>query len=205
MEIWMLLVWCNHWCTTIVIVQQSHCCLHQAVMARPRACQKHWAHKFDVIIPRQWTWRLVCGPCLCTTAPPSSRSVSRPHLGADCACVCSCQFLLVLMCICAYWRVNWIKKKSAVRACVFVCVREGIQDYTCGAQMLQHAAALSVLLLVGKSHSFASYYILMCRVHGFILTHRSNWNCTLFGCLRWKELRLTHLFEMWLCTWKQAA
>lgn len=58
------------WCESLVhnsshcpvIALRSNFCLHQALMVWPWACQNHWAYKFDVIIPRQWTWSSVYGP-----------------------------------------------------------------------------------------------------------------------------------------------
>lgn len=105
----------------LVIVQQSHSCLHQAVMVWPSACQSHWADKFDVIIPRQWTWSPVYGPCLCITALLSLRSVSWTHF-ENRACVCSCQFLLLCSCASVHIEGSMVNKRSAGRVRVRVCV-----------------------------------------------------------------------------------
>ena len=181
----MLLVWCeslvhnNSHC--LVIVQQSHSCLHQAVMARPWACQNHWAHKFDVIIPRQWTWGPVYGPCLCLAAPPSAQSVSQIHLGASGVVVYGaivfCFRARVYMCILKGSMAK--KNKRSVRVlCVCVCVRACVCVWENAALHMWSSDAPAGLgvraaLCGKKSHLFASYPILMCRDDGFILTQGS--------------------------------
>lgn len=191
----MLLVGCeslvhnNSHC--LVIVQQSHSCLYQAVMARPRACQNHWAYEFDVIIPRQRTWSPVYGPCLCITAPPSPRSVSWTHLGAECACVRSCRFLLLCSCASVHIGGSMMNKRAAVRTCVCVSVREGNMTHVelrCTSR-LRHRPCCS---LWEKSDHSALHHILTCGDHSFILAQGSSFTLWqrqsqtlhLFRCLR---------------------
>lgn len=176
----MLLVGCeslvhnNSHC--LVIVQQSHSCLHQAVMARPWACQNHWAHKFDVIIPRQWTWGPVYGPCLCLTAPPSPRSVRWIHLGVSGVVVYGavgfCFRACIYLCILKGSMANKRSVRVFVSVCVFVCENAALHMWSSDAPA-GWGGTPSVLLSVGKSHPFASYPILMCRDDGFILTQGS--------------------------------
>lgn len=145
----------------LVIVQQSHSCLHQAVMVWPSACQSHWADKFDVIIPRQWTWSPVYGPCLCITAPLSLRSVSWTHFGENRACVCSCQFLLLCSCASVHIEGSMVNKRSAGGVSVSVCVHVSMCTTSSDTPA---RSALSVLLVVGKSDHFALYHSVMCMI-----------------------------------------
>ena len=86
-------------------------------MVWPGACQSHWADKFDVIIPRQWTWSPVYGSRLCLTAPLSLHGWLVGLIWEQSVLLyVSCQFLLLWFC--AYCEGSMVEERSDVQTCV---------------------------------------------------------------------------------------
>lgn len=127
----MLLVWGeslvhnNSYC--LLIVRQSHSCLHQAIMLWPWACQNHWAYEFDVVIPRQGTPPCT-RPCLCISPSTLSKvSVLDSFVGRVCVCMELVGCASVHLCnLEGQW---WIKGQQSVPSFV------EMQHWTCGAQI----------------------------------------------------------------------